>query len=157
MAQYSNLKAYIEEKIYENGTQAITGDILQDVLKVMTDDLGEFYQTGGVASPSTDPGTPDAKVIYIATEAGTYTNFGGITLEAGEVALLIFETSWTKETLNVLSSANGGVKTANLADGAVTTEKIAGGAVETAKISPRRSSAATSTNRFTRTRKLAKR
>jgi len=134
MAQYSNLKAYIEEKIYENGTQAITGDILQDVLKVMTDDLGEFYQMGGVASPSTDPGTPDAKVIYFATEAGTYTNFGGITIEAGEVALLIFETSWTKETLNVLSSANGGVKTANLADGAVTTEKIAGGAVETAKI-----------------------
>lgn len=134
MAQYSNLKAYIEEKIYENGTQAITGDILQDVLKVMTDDLGEFYQTGGVASPSTDPGTPDAKVIYFATEAGTYTNFGGITIEAGEVALLIFETSWTKETLNVLSAANGGVKTANLADGAVTTEKIAGGAVETAKI-----------------------
>ena len=134
MAQYSNLKAYIEEKIYENGTQAITGDILQDVLKVMTDDLGEFYQMGGVASPSTDPGTPDAKVIYFATEAGTYTNFGGITLAAGEVALLIFETSWTKETLNVLSSANGGVKTANLADGAVTTEKIAGGAVETAKI-----------------------
>ena len=134
MAQYSNLKAYIEEKIYENGTQAITGDILQDVLKVMTDDLGDFYQTGGVASPSTDPGTPDAKVIYIATEAGTYTNFGGITLAAGEVALLIFETSWTKETLNVLSAANGGVKTANLADGAVTTEKIAGGAVETAKI-----------------------
>ena len=134
MAQYSNLKAYIEEKIYENGTRAITGDILQDVLKVMTDDLGEFYQMGGVASPSTDPGTPDAKVIYFATEAGTYTNFGGITLEAGEVALLIFETSWTKETLNVLSSANGGVKTANLADGAVTTEKIAGGAVETAKI-----------------------
>lgn len=134
MAQYSNLKAYIEEKIYENGTQAITGDILQDVLKVMTDDLGEFYQTGGVASPSTDPGIPDAKVIYFATEAGTYTNFGGITLAAGEVALLIFETSWTKETLNVLSSVNGGVKTANLADGAVTTEKIAGGAVETAKI-----------------------
>ena len=134
MAQYSNLKAYIEEKIYENGTQAITGDILQDVLKVMTDDLGEFYQTGGVASPSTDPGTPDAKVIYFATEAGTYTNFGGITLAAGEVALLIFETSWTKVELNVLSSANGGVKTANLADGAVTTEKIAGGAVETAKI-----------------------
>lgn len=134
MAQYSNLKAYIEEKIYENGTQAITGDILQDVLKVMTDDLGEFYQMGGVASPSTDPGTPDAKVIYFATEAGTYTNFGGITIEAGEVALLIFETSWTKETLNVLSAANGGVKTANLADGAVTTEKIAGGAVETAKI-----------------------
>ena len=134
MAQYSNLKAYIEEKIYENGTQAITGDILQDVLKVMTDDLGEFYQTGGMASPSTDPGTPDAKVIYFATEAGTYTNFGGITLAAGEVALLIFETSWTKVELNVLSSANGGVKTANLADGAVTTEKIAGGAVETAKI-----------------------
>lgn len=134
MAQYSNLEAYIEEKIYENGTQAITGDILQDVLKVMTDDLGEFYQMGGVASPSTDPGTPDAKVIYFATEAGTYTNFGGITIAAGEVALLIFETSWTKVELNVLSAANGGVKTANLADGAVTTEKIAGGAVETAKI-----------------------
>ena len=134
MAQYSNLKAYIEEKIYENGTQAITGDILQDVLKVMTDDLGEFYQTGGVASPSTDPGTPDAKVIYIATQAGTYTNFGGITLEAGEVALLVFDTSWTKVELNVLSSVNGGVKSANLADGAVTTAKIADGAVETAKI-----------------------
>ena len=134
MAQYSTLKAYIEEKIYENGTQAITGDILQDVLKVMTDELGEYYQMGGVASPATDPGTPDAKVIYIATEAGTYSNFRGITLSAGEVALLVFDTAWEKETLNVLSSANGGVKNANLADGAVTTSKIGNGAVETAKI-----------------------
>lgn len=134
MAQYSTLKAYIEEKIYENGTQSITGDLLQDVLKVMTDELGEYYQAGGVASPATDPGTPDAKVIYIATEAGSYSHFGGETLAAGEVALFIFTERWEKVTLGVLSSANGGVKTANLADGAVTTDKIANGAVEEGKI-----------------------
>ena len=134
MAQYNELKSYIEEKIFENGTQAITGDILQDVLKVMTDALGEFYQMGGVASPATDPGSPDAKVIYIATEAGTYTHFGGLTLETGEVALLVFETSWEKETLHVLSDAAGAVDTDNLADGAVNASKIADAAVETSKI-----------------------
>ena len=31
----------------------------------------------GVATPDTDPGTPDGKVFYIATQAGTYTHFGG--------------------------------------------------------------------------------
>lgn len=134
MAQYATLKEYIEETIYENGTQAITGDLLQEVLLNMTDALGEYYQAGGVASPATDPGTPDAKVIYIATEPGNYTHFGGATLDVGEVALLIFTSSWEKVTLNILSSANGAVKTDNLADAAVTADKIAGGAVETAKI-----------------------
>ena len=38
------------------------------------------YQFVGVATldPATNPGTPDAKVFYIANGKGTYTNFGGL-------------------------------------------------------------------------------
>lgn len=37
--------------------------------------LATGYLYKGVANPATDPGSPDAKLIYIASVAGTYTNF----------------------------------------------------------------------------------
>ena len=52
----------------------------------------------GIATPTTDPGTPDGPVFYIATEAGAYSNFGGIELESGEAAILLWDNgSWTKK------------------------------------------------------------
>lgn len=40
--------------------------------------LAKTYAFGGVAVPSTNPGTPDVNTFYLATEAGTYTNMGGV-------------------------------------------------------------------------------
>lgn len=43
MADYSTLKAQIRAAIYDNVTQAITGDKLQEILLEMVDELGQAY------------------------------------------------------------------------------------------------------------------
>lgn len=48
----------------------------------------------GVATPSTNPGTPTSKVFYFALEAGTYSNFGGAVLEEGLNILSWNGSSW---------------------------------------------------------------
>ena len=75
MANYSELIATINDQIKANGNQEITGPVLNAVLQAMVTSLGEGYQFMGVATPDTNPGTPDEKVFYIATEPGTYSNF----------------------------------------------------------------------------------
>lgn len=56
------------------------------------------YLFKGVAVPSTNPGTPDQNVFYIAG-AGTYQNFGGLTVPDGYIGLLEYNGSWAVETL----------------------------------------------------------
>jgi len=102
MSNYATLISSIQDNIKQNGTNAITGDLLQQVLLSMITSLGAEYQFGGVAklTPTpTVPGTPDYKVAYIASEPGTYSNFGGITVANGEVAALKWSGSWSKETI----------------------------------------------------------
>ena len=76
MANYNSLKTTINGVVRTNGNEEITGANLNQVLTEMVNVLGTGYQYMGAASASTDPGTPDARVFYLATEAGTYTNFG---------------------------------------------------------------------------------
>lgn len=76
MANYSELIATINEQIKANGNQEITGPVLNAVLQAMVTALGEGYQFMGVATPDTNPGTPDAKVFYLALTEGVYTHFG---------------------------------------------------------------------------------
>lgn len=56
------------------------------------------YVFAGVATldPATDPGTPDAKVFYIANGKGTYTNFGSIEVTEDDVVILYYDTTWHK-------------------------------------------------------------
>ena len=78
MASYNELIALIDAFIKRNGVQAITGQILNGVLKAMVDQVGRGYAIMGVATPSTNPGTPDAPESWFASTPGTYTNFGGL-------------------------------------------------------------------------------
>lgn len=56
------------------------------------------YLYAGIAIPTTNPGNPDEPVFYIAVQAGTYSNFGGITVNDGEAAILKYvNSSWVKE------------------------------------------------------------
>lgn len=55
------------------------------------------YLFKGIAVPTDNPGTPDQNVFYIASQTGTYTNFGGLAVADGEVAILRYNGSWTKE------------------------------------------------------------
>lgn len=70
------------------------------------------YLFKGVAVPSTNPGTPDQNVFYIA-DAGTYQNFGGLTVPDGYIGLLEYNGSWALSSVRVTpplaNDFNGGV------------------------------------------------
>lgn len=104
MADYATLKAAIQAVIYENGNQEITGSVMQATLLAMVNSLGANYQYAGIATPSTNPGTPDQNVFYLASTAGTYVNFGNIVLAENEVAILKYNGSWTKEVAGLASA-----------------------------------------------------
>ena len=67
-----------------------------DVLLATANELktaGYIYK--GVATPSTNPGTPTERVAYLASEPGTYTNFGGIVIASGLYSLTYASGTWT--------------------------------------------------------------
>lgn len=104
MSNYSTLKSAIQQVIKQNGNNEITGNILQQSLVSMINSLGAGFQYMGVATPSTNPGTPDQNVFYIAATAGAYSNFGSIVLADGEVAILKGSgSSWIKDTTGIAS------------------------------------------------------
>ena len=59
MANYSNLIATINSAIRQNGNGEITGQLLQTTLAAMVASLGSGFQYKGVATPATNPGSPD--------------------------------------------------------------------------------------------------
>ena len=102
MASYNELIALIDAYINRNGVQAITGQVLNGVLKAMVEQVGRGYAIMGVAQPGDDPGTPDAPESYFASTPGTYTNFGGLVVADAEFALLSYNPTtlaWSKDTL----------------------------------------------------------
>lgn len=109
MANYATLKAAIQQVIKTNGNNEITGALLQQSLLAMINSLGVGYQYAGVAvlTPTpTNPGTPDQNVFYIASEPGTYANFGGLVLADGEVAILKYNGAWSKDSTGAASLEN---------------------------------------------------
>lgn len=106
MANYNNLKSAIQSVIKANGNNEITGPILQAELLSMITTLGAGYQFIDVATPTTNPGTPDARVMYLAYLSGTYVNFGGITVTG--FCVLKYDTTWTKTDIPISSSGGSG-------------------------------------------------
>lgn len=97
MANYSQLKQSVKNVIKQNGQQEITGEVLQSVLISMITNLGMGDLYAGLAIPSTNPGTPDSNVFYIAVQQGTYANFGGLTVGANDgLTILAYNGTWTK-------------------------------------------------------------
>ena len=104
MANWSDLKAAVAKVIKTNGNQEITGQLLQNVLNSIVSSVGENSTFAGIATPSTNPGTPDGPVFYLATQAGTYDNFDGI-VNNGEC--LIFkknEDSWVSAETGIITN-----------------------------------------------------
>lgn len=117
MANYSNLRAVIAANIYQNNNNEVTADMVKTAMDAVVACIGNGYLYKGVATPATDPSTPDEKVFYLASEAGTYTNFGGIVVAAGEVAIIKGSgSSWSKDAtgINAMNASpdtiNGGTK-----------------------------------------------
>lgn len=100
MGNYEQLKQAVSKVIKTNGTQAITGQILQNTLLTMINSLGGNFQFVGIATTATNPGTPDQNVFYLAG-GGTYTNFANISVNMGELAVLKWNGAWSKQTVKV--------------------------------------------------------
>lgn len=105
MGNYEQLKQAVSNVIKTNGTQSITGKVLQNTLLTMINSLGDNYQFVGVATTATNPGTPDQNVFYLAGE-GTYVNFSNLTIDVGQLGVLKWNGKWSKQTLEV--GAGGG-------------------------------------------------
>lgn len=100
MSDYSSLKATINANVKANNNHEITGSIMNSVLNAMVDSLGAGYQFMGMATPATNPGTPDEKVFYLASVPGVYPNFGNAEIETGTIAILYYDGAWSVAATN---------------------------------------------------------
>ena len=64
----------------------------------------------GIANKETNPGTPNQRVFYLSAESGTYDNLGGVKVEEGSIALIMWDTEeWKSLRLfKVASELNEG-------------------------------------------------
>ena len=148
---YDELKRNIADVVKPNGNQEITGQIMQDALFALIENLGEGWQFGGAVRPSDVPALgADVRAFYLAVEKGVYADFGGV--EVTELSAIVYGDGWgvfplgvafgvdTEAEIGALSErvkaleADGSVTTSRIADGAVTTPKIASGAITNDKI-----------------------
>lgn len=119
MGDYATLKAGITANIKQNDSQLITGAVLQGQLLAMVNELGAGYQFMGVATPSTNPGTPDENVFYLAYVPGIYPNFGGAEVLAGQIKVFLWDGAWSIETIyttDIVDAKFDGIRI--MADGA---------------------------------------
>lgn len=93
------LKAAIAAAIKTNNNQEITGAVLQNTLNSIVNSVGANATFAGIATPSTNPGTPDGPVFWIAGEGGQYSNFGNITLPDGISILKQNGNTWIGENI----------------------------------------------------------
>lgn len=100
MSQYAGVKATINANIKTNNNEEITGLILNSVLNEMVDNLAAGYLFKGIATTSTNPGTPDENVFYIGG-AGTYSHFGGAVIPEDHLGVLKYNGSWSVQSLLV--------------------------------------------------------
>lgn len=107
MANWNDLLAAINAVIKTNGNQEITGAILQNVLDTMVSSLGANPTFAGIASTSTTPGTPDGNVYWIASNPGTYANFGGYVHDGKHVVFFVNTASgWSAIDTGIKSEVN---------------------------------------------------
>lgn len=99
MSNYNSLKATIDANIKANNNQEITGVVLNACLNDMVDALIAGYLFKGIATTSTNPGTPDEKIFYLAG-AGTFTHFQA-TIPTGHLGVFWYDTAWHSQAIDI--------------------------------------------------------
>ena len=127
---WAQLKNAINNAIKANNNQEITGSVLNSVLNSIVNSMGKYATFAGVATPSTNPGVFEGPVVYFANTAGTYPNFGNITVGTNKiVALYNINGTWDSYEIG-----DNNITTSRIADKAVTSEKLADKAVTSEKL-----------------------
>lgn len=101
MGNYEQLKQAVSDVIKTNGNQEITGIILQNALLSIISTIGGNAAFAGIATPETNPGTPDQNIFYIASSNGVYSNFDGYKLEDEIVLFVNKSQSWKHVLCNI--------------------------------------------------------
>lgn len=105
MGNYEQLKQAVSNVIKSNGNQEITGAIMQNALLTIISTVGDNATFAGIATPTTNPGTPDQNVFYIASEPGVYSNFGGVELTDQAFIFTNKNGNWVKQDYGIATSA----------------------------------------------------
>lgn len=105
MGNYEQLKQAISDVIKTNGNQEITGAIMQNALLSIISTVGSNATFAGIATPDTNPGRPDQKVFYLASEPGIYSNFGGVKLTDQVLIFTNKNGNWAKQDSGIATSA----------------------------------------------------
>lgn len=105
MGNYEQLKQAVSDVIKTNGNQEITGAIMQNALLTIISTVGDNATFAGIATPTTNPGTPDQNVFYIASEPGVYSNFGGVELTDQVFIFTNKNGNWVKKDCGIATSA----------------------------------------------------
>lgn len=104
MGNYEQLKEAISAVIKTNGNNEITGAILQDVLLTMISTIGYNATFAGIATTTTVPANVDENVFYLATETGTYSNFGALSIRTGRLNIITNRSgAWVTTPIDVPS------------------------------------------------------
>ena len=92
----------------ENGYDSLViGDGIHEarLLKLIPLNVSQGSVFLGIANIETDPGIPQNDVFYITGTEGTYTNFGGIIINKGEIVFLVYRyESWNKVVILTIDS-----------------------------------------------------
>lgn len=83
---------------------AVTNEKLSTDIQSLISNLSKTATFAGIATPTTNPGTPEGHVFYIANGKGIYTNFGGIDVTEDEVIILYYDNIWHKEVTGIASN-----------------------------------------------------
>lgn len=80
---------------------AVTINKLEPSIQSLITNINKNASFAGIATPTTNPGTPDGPVFYIAFKPGVYSNFGDIEVTDYEVVILHYDTTWHKITTGI--------------------------------------------------------
>lgn len=101
MGNYKQLKQAVADVIKTNGNQEITGAILQNALLSIISTVGSNATFAGIATPDTNPGTPDQNIFYLAAQPGIYSNFGGVELTNQVILFANKNGNWVKQNTGI--------------------------------------------------------
>lgn len=151
MGNYEELKQAVSDVIKTNGNQEITGAIMQNTLLAIISTVGANATFAGVATPTTNPGTPDANVFWLAGEAGIYANFDDLKVEDEVVVFYINNGIWQKKDTGIptkvqiaeldskfteLGSKTGGFSGEYLSNDLFSNKEVPSGVKVTFKLTP---------------------
>lgn len=96
---------YIDELLTAMSSKIGEVETLQATLEKL---MAAGYVFGGIVTPTTGaPGVGDYKIYFLASEAGTYKNFGDKTVDEGEVALLKWDgKEWDREVTDLAKKSS---------------------------------------------------